>query len=104
MTLRLPSGENLAPPARIRRLRAGRSGEEERRGGEGVKTVKEEKRNAGCDYEDGEMSLHTAVQVLINFIIIIIDLHLALRTEAPVCWGGCQWTSKGKIKPRHFIT
>lgn len=39
-----------------------------------MKTVKEERRNAGWDHADGEMSLHTALQVLINFIVVFVDL------------------------------
>ncbi|TWW55381.1 hypothetical protein D4764_09G0004300 [Takifugu flavidus] len=41
-------GENLAPPARIRRLKTGQSGEE----GRGV--MKEERRNAGWDGQELE--------------------------------------------------
>lgn len=96
MTLRLPSGENLAPPARIRRLKTGQSGEEGRGG-----VMKEERRNAGWDGEDGGMSRQTALQVVVIIIIIviiimiIIDLLLLWRTEAPLGLGrGCKWTQK----------
>lgn len=90
MTLHLPSGENLAPPARIRRLKTGQSGEEV---GGGV--MKEERRNAGWDGEDGGMSRQTALQVVVVvvviltviIIVIIIDLLSLWRTEAPVGLG-----------------
>lgn len=73
--------------------------------------MKEERRNAGWDGEDGGMSRQTALQVVIIIIIIviiiiiIIDLLLLWRTEAPLGLGrGCKWTQKGEIKSRHFIT
>lgn len=58
MTLRLPSGENLAPPARIRRLETGRSGKEERGGGVegGSKNSEEIAEMQAWDKEDGGMS------------------------------------------------
>lgn len=68
--------------------------------------MKEERRNAGWDGEDGGMSRQTALQVvvvviiIVIIIIIIIDLLSLWRTEAPVGLGrGCKWTQKGEIKP-----
>lgn len=56
--------------------------------------MKEERRNAGWDREDGGMSRQTALQVvvvvvviIVIMIIIIIDLLPLWRTEAPVVWG-----------------
>lgn len=54
--------------------------------------MKEERRNAGWDGEDGGMSRQTALQVVVVIIVIIIlmiiELLLPWRTEAPVGVNG----------------
>lgn len=49
-----PSGENLAPPARIRRLETGRSGEQEQGGGGGGEEGGKRGVNSG-NREEGEI-------------------------------------------------
>lgn len=67
MTLRLPSGENLAPPARMRRLETGLRGKEERSGEEeeeGWGGEKREEKWLKCRLGTGRMEgCHAALSV-----------------------------------------